>query len=353
MANWKKVIVSGSVAELAAITASSYTGSFTGDGSGLTGVAGSFPTVHLPTVDVDDATQFFVYDGGSKFISGSQLQDYIYTDITGDITVTADGVASLTGGAAATASLALSASTVFVTQHSSTPDPLYLLGVSGDGNDKTLYSTNESGRSIFFDHSDSTLVVSDNLKIGDGSPAIASISSSATTFDLLNKGVTTLNFGGEATAVNIGNPTSTTTIADDLRVVGDLIVNGNTVQLEVTNLNVDDQFILLNSHSAATATPLDGGIIVQTSGSTSDGALGTALYYDTNDNRWALKQSSSAAWDSTSIVVADQYVVSVSSSAVAPTGIPSNFGNNDASRYGMMYVDTSDTTNGGLYIYLP
>ena len=37
MATWKKVIVSGSQAELAGATGS-FTGSFTGDGSNLTGI---------------------------------------------------------------------------------------------------------------------------------------------------------------------------------------------------------------------------------------------------------------------------------------------------------------------------
>ena len=347
MANWKKIIVSGSIAELAAVTASSYTGSFTGDGSGLTGVSGDFPTVHLPTVDLDDDTQIFVFDGGaSKFVSGSQLQDYIYTDVTGDITITADGVASLTGGAAATASLALSASTVFVTQHSSTPDPLYLVGVDSNGNDKTLYSTNQAGRSIFFDHSDSTFVVSDNLKIGDGSPAIAAISSSANTFKLLNTGVGTINFGGEASAISIGAGTSVTTIEDDLKVVGDLIVQGTTTTINTDNLLIEDKFILLSS--ASSAPDSDGGIIVQTS---ADGS-GSALYYENSENRWAITRSGSVHASDVS-ASPGQYVVTVSSSNVSPTGIPSDFGNSAESRYGMMYVDTSDSINGGLYIYLP
>ncbi len=38
MANWKKIIVSGSQAELAGVTGS-FTGSFIGDGSGLTGLS--------------------------------------------------------------------------------------------------------------------------------------------------------------------------------------------------------------------------------------------------------------------------------------------------------------------------
>lgn len=132
----------------------------------------------------------------------------------------------------------------------------------------------------------------------------------------------------------------------NLTVSGDLTVTGTTTQLQITNLNVSDKFILLNSSSSDPDS--DGGIIIQTDGS----ANGTALFYDNSSNRWALAQSSSVAWNNSS-ATAHQYVVSVSQSAAAPTGTPSDFGTDDASRYGMMYVDTSDTTGGGLYLYLP
>lgn len=168
--------------------------------------------------------------------------------------------------------------------------------------------------------------------------------SSITSYNLLNTNVTTLNFGGAATNINMGAAAGTVNIAGSASIAGDLTVQGAITSINTTDLNVEDQFILLNSGSVEQ----DGGIIVQTDSS----ANGTALFYDYSSNRWALAQSSSAAWNATS-AVAQQYVVSVSQSAAAPTGNPSNFGSDDASRYGMMYVDTSDTTNGGLYIYLP
>ena len=153
MATWKKVIVSGSQAELAAVTASvallvstnqviattaggtklsgSFSGSYFGDGSGLSGVAASFPIT--AKTDLTSTDQFFINDGASKYITyGNLLTDLAGTNlavessdsltlastITGITSITATSVSasftgSLTGaltGTASYASNALSAS---------------------------------------------------------------------------------------------------------------------------------------------------------------------------------------------------------------------------------------------------
>ena len=145
--------------------------------------------------------------------------------------------------------------------------------------------------------------------------------------------------------------TNAATFDNNVIIAGDLTVTGTTTQLQVTNLNVEDKFILLNSHSGD--TPADGGIIVQFTSSADGDALGTSLFYDNDTSRWALVGSASnAAWDATDLTP-DQYVVSVEAAAGVPSGNPSDFGTTADSRYGMMYVDTSDTADGGLYIYLP
>jgi hypothetical protein len=93
MATWKKVIVSGSAAELLNVTASSgilvgtnqaittsatttklsgsFSGSFFGDGSGLSGVAASFPIT--AKTDLATTDQFFINDGASKFVTYGNL----------------------------------------------------------------------------------------------------------------------------------------------------------------------------------------------------------------------------------------------------------------------------------------
>ena len=231
----------------------------------------------------------------------------------------------------------------------------------GDGGIETIYATNEI-------QGGDTLNVTDTFKFNTNASAVAiteigsstsnvvigntlfisgsSISTDETSFSLINDTTTTLNVGGAATTINMGAANGTVNIAGSASIAGDLIVQGAVTSINTTELNIEDQFILLNSASSDPNS--DGGIIVQTDGN----ANGTALFYDNSSNRWALAQSSSVAWNATS-ATAHQYVVSVSSSNTTPTGNPANFGLDDASWYGMMYVDTSDTTNGGLYIYLP
>ena len=129
-------------------------------------------------------------------------------------------------------------------------------------------------------------------------------------------------------------------LPDNVTITGDLTVNGTTTSINTDQLLVEDPFILLASSSTDPNT--DGGIIIQTDAS----ANGTALFYDRSSNRWALAQSSSVAHNAgTNTAIAQQYVVSVSSSAANPTGAPSNFGLSGNSLLGMMYVATTDNDN--------
>ena len=151
MATWKKVIVSGSQAELAAVTASvallvstnqvisttaggtklsgSFSGSFFGDGSGISGVAASFPVT--AKTDLVSTDQFFINDGASKYVTyGNLLTDLAGTNLTVEAndsltlastitgitsisatSITASFTGSLTGALTGTASYATNALT--------------------------------------------------------------------------------------------------------------------------------------------------------------------------------------------------------------------------------------------------
>ena len=86
MPNWKKVIVSGSNASInklnvaTSVTASSYTGSFVGDGSQLTGIQAS----------VSEVTGSLVVSGSNTTIGTSTVSGSFVT--TGSFTVTAKGI---------------------------------------------------------------------------------------------------------------------------------------------------------------------------------------------------------------------------------------------------------------------
>ena len=79
------------------------------------------------------------------------------------------------------------------------------------------------------------------------------ITTSVSTFNLINTTATTLNIGGAATTLNIGNASGTVTIA------GDLTVNGTTTTVNSTVISVDDKNIELGSIVSPTDITADGG----------------------------------------------------------------------------------------------
>jgi len=151
MATWKKVIVSGSQAELAAVTSSlgvlvgtnqsitttqagtfltgSFTGSFKGDGSNLTGVTATaiFPTSQVSNITSTD--KFFVSQSTNQYITyGDLLTDLAGTNLAVEssdsltLASTITGITSIsstafTGSLLGTASYAAQANTAsFATQ---------------------------------------------------------------------------------------------------------------------------------------------------------------------------------------------------------------------------------------------
>lgn len=70
------------------------------------------------------------------------------------------------------------------------------------------------------------------------------------------------------------------TIANSVNITGDLFVQGNTTQINVQDLYVEDRFIVLASGSATTG---DGGLIIDRG---SDAAGNVAYGYDSVLNRW-------------------------------------------------------------------
>jgi hypothetical protein len=71
------------------------------------------------------------------------------------------------------------------------------------------------------------------------------ITTTATTFNLVNTTATTVNFAGAATAISVGAATGTTTVNNNLTVTGDLVVNGTTTSVNTITLEVEDPLIKL------------------------------------------------------------------------------------------------------------
>jgi len=114
MAEWKKVVVSGSAAILSQVNVGanqqittsqtttfltgSFTGSFSGNGANLTGVTATavFPTSQ--TTPILSTTKLFSNDGNNTFVFAGQVTASTYAGVSGDITIGTGGVAAIGSG---------------------------------------------------------------------------------------------------------------------------------------------------------------------------------------------------------------------------------------------------------------
>jgi hypothetical protein len=395
MATWKKLIVSGSVAELAAVSASvgiavntnqqiqpsvadtklsgSFSGSFFGDGSGLTGVTATaiFPTNNVTNLSAAD--KFFVNSSG---INSYTTYSELLTDLAGSgLYVDSSDTLSVNSGslipyfnsasyAGVSGDILINASTGVATIQANSvalgtdTTGNYVATVSGSGAIVSSVTTGEGSTPEITLNTASTTFTSG---VVSALPAGTVSGSSLTTG---GQGSVTLTTNGVAQTVDLGleqsdSPTfvdltltgditvggqdiksnggstvftlngSNATVAGNLTVSGDLSVVGNVTEIQVSNLNVEDQFALLASGSGTT----DAGFIVA-SGSTN---AGSAFYHDITDNRWAVAKS--VASNATSVTPLE-YVTTVKIDVGAPS--TQEYGK------GEMYINTNDDS---IWIY--
>lgn len=135
----------------------------------------------------------------------------------------------------------------------------------------------------------STSTGSGSLVLSTSPNISSSITTTSSSFDLINTGASTVNFAGgaltlnvasAATSVNIGSSTGATVINHDLAVYGNLIVNGTTTTVNSATLTVDDKNIELGSVSS----PSD--ITANTGGITLKGTTDKTLIWDINTGAW-------------------------------------------------------------------
>lgn len=372
MATWKKVIVSGSSAELAALkvdnltsgsvvigggqtsnlttraingtgnilattgatgisASGSFSGSFFGDGSGLNGVSAAFPTT--AKTDLTSTDKFFINDGISKYVTyGDLLTDLAGSNLavegTDSLTLatTISGITSITStsftgsllGTASYASQALTAS--FATTAAKVNNALTLgNGLTGANYDGSTAITAAVGAgSLITVTADLTMVTTSSLtanqipKFAGGAFSGSNITDTGAQVQI-GAGAT----GGVTIAAGGINVTGNSTFNNNLVVAGDLTVAGTASFQNTQNLLVADQFILLASGSN---TLIDGGIIVA-----NGGVSGSAMYLEVASagtyGRWAVAYNLNA---SASAATADEYVVSAkinqaSDPSAAPT----------------------------------
>jgi hypothetical protein len=320
MAQWKKVIVSGSTANLANVQvdgltsgnvvigggtagnltttaingtgnivattgatvnmSGSFSGSFQGNGANLTGVIATaiFPTT--AKTDLASTDQFFINDGVNKYVTYSDL----LTDLAGTNLVV-EGTDSLTLAPTITGLTSVT-STTFVGN---------LTGTATTASNITPAITNNTDNYI--------LTATGNNPNGE----------SNLTFD-----GTTLTVTGNATITN------------------NLIVQGTASFQNTTNLEVADRFVLFASGSN---TAGDGGIVVQ-QGTQNVGEL---YGYDSATTRWGFTSSFSADQSSFTPVA---HITTTEFAASNPSTAPIYGGSLNG--YGNIHVNSS---TGDIFIY--
>lgn len=337
MAEWKKVIVSGSRAELTDASGS-FSGSFFGNGSGLSGVAASFPTTYRAPAD---ATKVFVNDGASKFTTASALADYTLGKISGDATV-----------AGGTGVLTIANNAVELSMIAEAATGSILNTIAGDvnvsiGGVSTIQATSVEGTMLNANVADtSTIEVSSNtlsvLKVPNALTAGTGLSSNNGTFDGSGAATLTVDYGSSAGDAVEGNTTITLTqtsgeiditgtaaqalgggpsytigladtisgnrtfSGDVITISKDLVVQGTASFQSTRNLEVADQFILLNSGSSTNNSP--GGFVVQQNVQDKGVLFGYDAAASSNVGRFGV--TSSFAANSTTFT-ADAYVAMV------------------------------------------
>lgn len=278
---WRLIVYSGSAAQLASLQLDTALGVAYG-GTGLQASSASGFLVG------NDATSYTTIgsNGSGRVVRETGAQA---VNMSGSFSGSFIGSGAGLSGVTADSNFAISGSAGGFTFSTAT-DTLAFITASVHGFDLSS-SFNGTRKSIY-------LVTPQDLRTQAG-PSFTGITSSGTTFNLVNAVATTINFGGAATSLNIGNAAGTVTFGNNVVIPGNLTVLGDTTVLDVTNLLVEDKFILLNSGSATG----DGGIIIQ-SGSAFNGV---ALGWKESAARWGVQQNTLLT-HSSSVLAPEAYV---------------------------------------------
>jgi len=430
MANWKKVVVSGSAAEFSTLkvdnlasgvvtgsgstlgtqaingtgnilattgatgisASGSFSGSFHGDGTNLTGVVASAPnSLHfeggLLGLDYNGSTAVTASISGAASLStnavtkwtGTGFANSSLTDngtaITGNTSIQLTGASSnLSGsfsgsfsgladravsssyaGNASTADSALTANTasyvagnnVVGTVASATTASYASFAASGNGTFSGSFSGSFQGDGAGLTGIAATLFVS-------GGTGNGTVDLKTQTLSILGT-ANEVNTSVSGQTVTIGLPdnvtiaatltAATASIQENLLVQGnttlqgDLTVNGTTTFINTQNLYVEDKFALFASGST---TATDGGFVIQSAAA----GTGYAFGYDSSADRWALEDNvsgSATAFSGTPTA----YVASVEFGLATNKPADPSYGGS-ANGYGNIWVST-DTSDIWIY----
>jgi hypothetical protein len=376
-----------------------FSGSFTGDGSGLTGVTSDLnnplsdgagitalsfdgSTGATASLDLSPDGGLTFYDGSGNDVgtsTGNGTDDY-ELGITSSLP--SDGLEWVTAGdyhkmrinlngASNGASglklvddglsisdniagngLTLSSGVINVT-------PALQGGLEIDGSGELKISSSLPGTGLEWATDSSELQIDSSVVVDDGNTITFKTGSNNIVISLTQDGGGITDTTAGKVAKIIKNPvlelnlndtlTGNFTFNGDVTIAGDLTVeSGTEVSLETQNLNIADQFILVNSGS----TTGDGGIVVQTTS-----AAGSFLVYDSNNQRWGV------SGETIGLGVTDHSVLNTNYAAIVSVELVSDneatilssdplFGASDVYKYGQMKITTAAAAGeSALYIF--
>ena len=294
----------------------SFTGSFSGDGSNLTGVAQDIELLNAYGAGTLHQTQdkFLVSDNGTeKSITFSNLEDSVFANVSGDATIAAGGALTIANGSVENDMLAGS-----IANGKLSNDGITIAGVDTSLGGTITAATigNAIGAlsaSVNVDHDATTNFVANehidhtsvSVLAGTGLTGGGTIAANRTLNVVGGTGVTANANDiaiGQDVATNANVTFASVTTTGNAIIAGNLDVTGTTTTINTTNLLVEDRFILMNSGSSSG----DGGFIVQTEA----GFTGTAFGWDDSAGRFGLQVGTKLAQDATAIAP-DSYIASV------------------------------------------
>jgi hypothetical protein len=353
MATWKKVIVSGSSAELTALQVDNLTSGNVVIGGGTAGnlsttaingtgnivattgasglvhsgsFSGSFQGNFVGTTDLPDLTQgtgitSFIYDGGATATVA----------VSGASTLSTDNITKWTGTAFANSSLTDNGTTITGTTS------IQLTGANSNlsGSFSGSFFGNGAGltgvTAAFPTTAKTDLASTDQFYINDGANKYVTYGNLLT--DLAGTNLVVEGTDSLALASTI---TGDITFSNDVIISENLTVLGTASFQNTSNLEVADRFVLFASGSNAAG---DGGIVVQQD--TQD--VGELYGYENSINRWGFTSSFNASSPS---FTAAAYVTTTEVSTAAPVADPIYGGASNG--YGNIHVNTA---TGDIFIY--
>ena len=156
---------------------------------------------------------------------------------------------------------------------------------------------------------------------------------SGSTYSSPSQGTLRATINGVNSDIDLGLQSGDSPTFTNLTVSGDLTVTGNTFEAQVTNLNVEDRFVLLNSGSNSG----DSGIIFGGSDGTAN--QGSGLFFDNPAGVFGFSQGIGATDTSATHT---SKIGNIETSAGAPSSAPTFQGT------GTIHINSS---NGDIYIY--